>query len=203
MKARVKLFRPEGAGTGTFFIVPFDVEAAFGKKRPPVVVTIGKITYRTTVAVYEGKPHLIVRSELREKAGVEAGQTVTVKLELDRAARVVALTPEMKTQLRQSKRASDAWAQLSYSHQKEHAAWLADAKKPETRARRLAKWIDVLEALPPKKKRVGGTTGGDSTGSDGSSDDGSDSGSCDGCKKAPSLTTGHGTTRARARLLQR
>ena len=154
MKARVKLFRPEGAGTGTFFIVPFDVEAAFGKKRPPIVVTIGKLTYRTTVAVYDGKPHVIVRSELRAKAGVEAGQTVTVNLALDREARVVTLTPEMKKRLRTSDRAAKAWAQMSYSHQKEHAAWLADAKKLETRERRLAKWIDMLEAMPPKKKRV-------------------------------------------------
>jgi len=104
MKARVKLFRPEGAGTGTFFIVPFDVEKAFGKKRPPIVVTMGKLTYRTTIAVYGGKPHVIVRSELREKAGVEAGQTVTVNLELDREARVVALTLEMKRTLRTSAR---------------------------------------------------------------------------------------------------
>ena len=154
MQARVKLIRPPDRGNGVYFVVPFDVEAAFGKKRPPVRVTIGELTYRTTVAVYGGKSMIIVRADRREQAGVDAGQTVRVHIELDADARVVELTREMKARLRTSTRATRAWSQLSYSHQREHAEWLTGAKKPETRAARLAKWVQMLEAMPPKKKRV-------------------------------------------------
>ena len=45
----------ERAGkTATMFRVPFDLEEAFGRKRPPVKVTIRGHTWRTTPGVYDG-----------------------------------------------------------------------------------------------------------------------------------------------------
>ena len=38
--------------TATYFEIPLDVRALFGRARPPVRVTIGGHTYRSTVAAY-------------------------------------------------------------------------------------------------------------------------------------------------------
>lgn len=153
MKVRVKLFRPDGVGTGTFFLLPFDVEQAFGKKRAPIVVTIGGVTYRTTVAVYGGKYHVVMRGELQRQAGVSPGDVVTATIEADLAQRVVTLPQDMKARLARSAHAKAVWAGLSYSHQKEHVDWLTSAKKDETRKKRLAQWIAALEKMTPRATR--------------------------------------------------
>jgi hypothetical protein len=67
---------------GVFVELKFDVRAEFGgKARPPVNVTINGHTWPSTVAVYGGRYYLPLRREVREKAGIAAGDTVTVTLE--------------------------------------------------------------------------------------------------------------------------
>lgn len=123
-----------------FIQLPFDVKAAFGKARPPVVVTINGHSWRSTVAVYGGKSYLPVRASNRDAAQVTAGETVHVTVASDEAPRIVPMPKELKG--RTAARA--AWKKLSYSHQREHAEALAEAKKPETRARRVEKMIAML-----------------------------------------------------------
>lgn len=128
-----KLRRAEGEGTGFFLDLPFDVKAAFGKARAPVVCTLnGKTSWRTTVAVYGCKSFIGVRQEIRQQAGVEAGSTIKVTVEADGAPRVVEAPPDLKKAL--EGKAKRAWEN-------------DDAKKPETRARRLGQ---LLEALAEK-----------------------------------------------------
>src|SRR5205823_12629030 len=69
--------------------VPFDVRAVFGRARAPVRGTINGHPFRTTVAVYGGRHYLGFRREIREAAGIVAGQAVTIELELDDEPRVV------------------------------------------------------------------------------------------------------------------
>jgi hypothetical protein len=138
-----KLRRAEGEGSGFFLDIPFDVKAAFGKARPPVVCTLnGKTSWRTTVAVYGGKSFIGVRAEIREQAGVEAGSTIKVTLEADDAPRVVEAPPDLKKALKGKQKA--AWEKLSFSHQNEWVKALEDAKKPETRSRRLGQLLTEL-----------------------------------------------------------
>src|ERR1700736_3476131 len=70
--------RLESEQDACFIRVPPEVMTALGdKKRLPVKVTINGSTYRTTVAVYGGKFYLGVRREIREAAGVTAGDRLT------------------------------------------------------------------------------------------------------------------------------
>jgi hypothetical protein len=138
-----KLRRAEGEGTGFFLDIPFDVKAVFGKARAPVLCTLnGKTSWRTTVAVYGGKSFIGVRAEIRQQAGVEAGSTIKVTLEADDAPRVVETPPDLKKALKGKQQA--AWEKLSFTHQKEWVSALDDAKKPETRARRLGQLLAAL-----------------------------------------------------------
>ena len=129
-------------GNGALFEIPFDVKATFGKARAPVLCTLnGKTSWRTTVAVYGGKSLIGVRKELRDAAGLKAGDSVKVTLEADLAPRVVTAPADLKKALGKKKA---AWDKLSFTHQNEWVKALEEAKKPETRARRLAQLLAAL-----------------------------------------------------------
>jgi len=110
--------------------VPADVVAALGRgKRPPVVVHVGGHSYRSTVAAYGDVFMLPLSQERRAAAGVAAGQTVEITLELDEQPRTVDV-PDF-----------DA---LSPSARKEHVRQVTTAKAAETRQRRVAKIVAGL-----------------------------------------------------------
>jgi hypothetical protein len=140
-------FRSEvilGGKTATGIQVPDDVVEKLGSgKRPPVVVTIGGYTYRTTVAPMGGDYWIPLAAEHREAAGVAAGQEVDVDLELDTAPREVALPDDLDAALDDDARA--AYERLSFSHRKEWVRWIEEAKKPETRTARVEKTVQGLK----------------------------------------------------------
>lgn len=133
-------------GHARFFEVPFDVKQEFGKARPPVKVTVKGYTYRSTVSVYGGKYYLPVRRERREEAGLKAGDIIKVKVALDTEVRTVMPPPELSAAFKRNNAAKERWEKLSYTHKKEHADAILQAKKPETRARRVEKTLAVLAA---------------------------------------------------------
>jgi Bacteriocin-protection, YdeI or OmpD-Associated/Domain of unknown function (DUF1905) len=132
--------------TATFFEVPLDVPAIFGRARPPVRVTIGGHTYRSTVAVYGGRYFLPLNRQNREAAGVAAGEWIAVELEADTEERTVDVPDDLRAALDANTEARAAFDSLSYSHRKEYADWVAEAKREETRARRIAQTLERLRA---------------------------------------------------------
>lgn len=133
-----------GTGDAPAVEIPFDVKAAFGSARPKVAVTVNGVTLRTTVMVYGGRSYVGFRKEAREAAGLELGDTITVAIDLDTAPRVVAVPQALQRELRKNAAARKRFEALSYSHRQEHARWVQDAKKEETRARRVARVIEML-----------------------------------------------------------
>jgi hypothetical protein len=129
---------------GLFFEVPFDVKSEFGKARAPVRVSLGRYTYPSTVAVYGGKYYVPVRREHREASGVTAGKTVSVRLELDETKRDVTVPSDLARALVESAGGKERWQKLSYTHRRDHVQALLGAKKPETRARRVAKAVAAV-----------------------------------------------------------
>ncbi len=87
---------------------------------------------------------MVVNKTMREGAGVKAGDTVKVMLERDDAPRLVVIPPVLKQAMARNKAAQSKWKTLSYTHQKEMALSILDAKQDDTRQRRLAKVMDVL-----------------------------------------------------------
>jgi hypothetical protein len=134
-----------GGKTATGLQVPDDVVAELGAgKRPPVVVTVGGHTYRTTVAPMGGSYWLPLAAEHREAAGVQAEQEVDVSIELDTAPREVQVPDDLATAMDDDARA--AFDGLAFSHRKEWVRWVEEAKKPETRTARIEKTVEGLRA---------------------------------------------------------
>jgi hypothetical protein len=134
-----------GGKTATGFEVPAQVVADFDSgKRPAVRVTIGRHTYRSTVAVMGGRFLLPLSAENRAAAGVAAGDEVEVSLELDTAPREVEVPADLASALQENAAARKAFEKLSYSHKRRHVLAIEDAKKPETRRRRIEKAVEML-----------------------------------------------------------
>lgn len=136
-----------GGKTATGIEVPEDVVAALGSgNRPPVTVTIGGHTYRTTVARMGGRFLIGLSAENRTAAGVAAGDEVDVEIELDAEPRQVEVPADLAEALAHDHTARANFDGLSYTHRKEWVRWIEEAKKAETRATRLAKTVESLHA---------------------------------------------------------
>jgi Bacteriocin-protection, YdeI or OmpD-Associated/Domain of unknown function (DUF1905) len=140
-----------GGKSATGFRVPDEVVAALDSgKRPAVRVTIGRHTYRSTVAVMDGVFMLPLSAENREAAGVAAGDTVDVELELDTAPRVLAVPGDLAAALDADPEARRTFDALSYSNRRWHVESVEGAKTDETRQRRISKSIASLHAGRPR-----------------------------------------------------
>ena len=134
-----------GAG-GAFVEVPFDVEAAFGSKRPRIKATIEGVPYRGILSRMGTEYHiLIILKEIREQIGKTFGDEVAVTVEPDTEPRLVEIPEDLMKELQKEKDAKAFFNLLSYTHQKEYVTWITEAKREETRRSRIAKAIDMLK----------------------------------------------------------
>jgi hypothetical protein len=139
-------------GSMCFIPLTFDPKAVFGKVRAPVKVTLNGYTYRSTIAAMGGPPCIPLRRSNREAAGLEGGETLEVRLDLDRDAREVKPSADFARALKAVPPAWDRWRELSYSHQREYADVIERAKKPETRARRIETAVREIGRRPSPKR---------------------------------------------------
>ncbi len=137
-------------GSVCFIPVPFDPKPVFGKVRAPVQVTLNGYTYRTTIASMGNGPCIPLRRSNREAARLEGTETLSVTLKLDTEKREVTPPADLVKALKSSPPAWDRWRELSYSHQREHVDAIESAKKPETRASRIAKAVRSTASRPSK-----------------------------------------------------
>ena len=128
--------------TGTMFRVPFDLSEAFGRARPPVRVTIRGHKWRTTPGVYDSVGLVVVNRAVKAATGVDAGDRVRVTMELDAEPRTVRVPADLRTALDADADAAAAFAALSFTHRRESVEWVEEAKRPETRARRIAGTVE-------------------------------------------------------------
>lgn len=140
----------DAGGGGVFVPFPYDAKKEFGKARVPVYCTIDGEPYRGTMVKY-GTPYhiIIVIKAIREKIKKGAGDKVKVWLTEDNQVRTVEIPDDFKNLLVKEK-LEKQFAAMSYSHRKEWMLWLNEAKKEETRIKRMNKAIEKL-----KQKRLG------------------------------------------------
>ena len=132
--------------------VPFDVEEAFGSKKPKVKALIEGVEYRGTLVRMGTECHLLlILKSIREQIGKTFGDEIKVTVEADTQERVVAIPAELKRVFKSEKEARAAFDKLSYTHQREYVTWINDAKKDETRQNRIIKTIEMLK----KGKKTG------------------------------------------------
>ena len=146
---RLEKFEPlmgkKESSSATGIVIPFDVEKAFGARRVPVKAYINGAEYRGTVTRMNGHYVMVVPKSFREAAGVSAGETIKVEIERDAEERMVSVPPDLARALKSSN-LLEAWQKLSYTHRKEYVFAIEEAKKDETRARRIAAALDYLAA---------------------------------------------------------
>ena len=87
---------------------------------------------------------MALNREVREEAGVAAGDRVKVTMEVDTAPRTVAIPADLNKELSKSTTARVRFDKLSYTHRKEYVQWIESAKRPETRVRRIKQVLDKL-----------------------------------------------------------
>jgi hypothetical protein len=117
-----------------------------GAGRFPVVATVNGYTWRTSVARMGGEFLLGLNREVREGAGVQASDEVDVIVELDVAPREVEVPVALATALAAGPQASAAFERMAFTHRKEYARWVAEAKREETRQRRVLQALEMIRA---------------------------------------------------------
>ncbi|HPH97793.1 MAG TPA: YdeI/OmpD-associated family protein [Anaerolineaceae bacterium] len=143
----------EDAGRGGAFVtIPFDVEAAFGKKRVKVKALIGGEPYRGSLVRMGGPCHILgIRKEIREKLGKAIGDAVEISLEEDEEERVMAAPEDVAQALANSPEAQAFFNRLSFTHQKEYLQWVEEAKREQTRQSRIEQMIALLKQGEKKR----------------------------------------------------
>lgn len=125
---------------------PFDVPQLFGTRaRVPVRGTINGFPFRSSLMPMGGCHGMAVNKAMRDGAGIKAGDTVRVVMERDDDQRSVEVPSALKKELTKNKTAQANWNKLSFTNQKEIALSISGAKQEDTRARRLAKAMDILK----------------------------------------------------------
>lgn len=139
---KATIVRSEGM---CYIPLTFDPKAVFGKIRVPVKVTLNGYTFRNTIAAMGGPPFIPLRRSNQEAAGLDGIDTLDVRLDLDTEPRVVKPPADLVKALKAAS-AWDRWQELSFSHQREHVEAIEDAKKPETRVRRIERAVQMVRS---------------------------------------------------------
>jgi hypothetical protein len=117
-----------------------------GARRFPVTATVNGYTWRTSVARMGGEFLVGLNRQVREGAGVQAGDDVEVTIELDAAPRDVEVPEALAAALTTDPQAKAAFERMAFTHRKEYARWIAEAKREETRDRRVQQAIEMIRA---------------------------------------------------------
>ena len=87
---------------------------------------------------------LVVLKAIREKTGKGPGDTIEVVVWRDEEVRTLEV-PAQFEKLMKKQGLLPFFEKLSYTHRKEYCRWITEAKKEETRAKRLDKAIEMLK----------------------------------------------------------
>jgi hypothetical protein len=121
-------------------------ELGEGRKAFPVQATINRYTWAGRVSRMGGEFLLGLNREVRTGAGVEAGDSVAVRIALDAAPREVEVPEALAAALEGDAEARQRYDALAFTHRKEFARWIAEAKRDDTRDRRVAQALEMLRA---------------------------------------------------------
>jgi Bacteriocin-protection, YdeI or OmpD-Associated/Domain of unknown function (DUF1905) len=136
------------SGGGAAVRVPPAVATALGGlKQMRVVGTIDGTEFRSSTMPYRGGLYMGVSKAMRAAAGVAIGDEIEVVATRDDSPRVVEVPAELEAVLSAEPELRARWDRLSFSHRREYADSIAEARRPDTRARRLEATLDHLRGL--------------------------------------------------------
>ena len=134
-----------GDGGGAYVLFPYDTGKEFATNRKvPVKATFDGVPYTGSLIKY-GKPlHVLgLPKAIREQIGKRPGDTLELVVWKDEEVRTVEV-PAPFEKLMKKEGLLPFFEKLSYTHRKEYCRWISEAKKEETRSKRLEKAIEML-----------------------------------------------------------
>ncbi len=141
-KAKIEV----GDGGGGYVLFPYDTEKEFGTKgKVPVKATFHGVPYTGSLIKYGNPLHMLgILKAIREQTGKGPGATIEVVVWKDEEARTVEV-PVPFENLMKKEGLLPVFTKLSYTHRKEYCRWITEAKREETRLKRLEKAIEMLK----------------------------------------------------------
>jgi hypothetical protein len=134
-------------GNGRWVAVPPEIADSFTTRRAPVRGTVNGVPYRSRLAVYGGYSYLGFNAAIRKQAGIELGDLLEIDIEADPEPRVVKLPEALAAALHADAEAKAAFDKLAFTHRREYATWVAEAKRQQTQERRV---VQVLQRIRPR-----------------------------------------------------
>jgi hypothetical protein len=138
--------RASGRGGGTLLDVPENISEALAQRgRVPVRVSVNGVAFRGSLMPTGDGRHVlgVTKAQLAE-AGVAQGDRVDVELARDTEPRVIEPPADLAAALAGVPEAEAAFAGLSYTHRREYVRWIEEARRAETRSRRVVKAVEML-----------------------------------------------------------
>lgn len=127
-------------------LFPYDTEKEFGTKgRVAIKATFDGMPYAGSLVKYGQPQHMLgLLKAIREQISKGPGDAVDVVIWRDEETRTVEVPAEFQ-KLMKKEGVLSRFEKLSYTNRKEYCRWITEAKKEETRARRLEKAIQMLK----------------------------------------------------------
>ena len=123
-------------------VLPDHPRTLFGRARMSVVVAVGGHRFRSTTMTMGGVSFVPFNRANRTAAGAVAGGVLSVVLTPDREERTVELPPELAAALAEAG-VRGGWDALSFTARREAVEGIAAARRPETRAKRVAAAVEA------------------------------------------------------------
>lgn len=139
-------------GNGRWVAVPAEIAENFTERRAPVRGTVNGVPYRSRLSVYGGYSYLGFTAAIRKQAGIELGDLLEIEIEADPEPRRVILPDALAAALSENAEARAAFEKLAFSHRREYASWVAEAKRQQTQQRRVDQ---VLQRILPGRPEPG------------------------------------------------
>jgi hypothetical protein len=156
IRFKAKLFRPAAtakAGSWTFLTLPKEASAKLPSRGMTAVEgTINGVPFQATLEPDGQKSHwLKVNRKLREAAGADAGDVVTLEIAPAAKERELRVPPDLRKALATAPKARALWSDITPIARRDWIHWITSARQPETRARRIHNACTMLAA---GKRRV-------------------------------------------------
>ncbi len=136
------------ANSSAWIEFPHDLKETFGVGNlvPFRAMFDGRVSYRGSLAKMGGRGAMILlRKDVRAELGKEPGDRVEVVIELDDAPRELEVPEDLRGALIES-RAWERFSGMAYTHRKEYVQWVEQAKRQETRVRRISRTCEMVAA---------------------------------------------------------
>src|SRR5439155_20176560 len=147
---RARLQKAPVANAWVTLAVPVRISSALGVRgRVHVRGTLDGAPFQTTLAPGgDGSHDLVVKRTTLAAAGVAAGDVVDVSFQRT-APPALRVPRDLAAAIQDDTKAKAYWTKIPPSHRRQYVEWIAQPKKPEPRARRIAQAVAKLHEQKP------------------------------------------------------